>query len=304
MTVSYRASTWAEPGDPPGFGPYGARSPMESAEHPVERFHLGPVRPGLPPSPALSFLLSAPVDWYPAFLDARHWVSAQLASGWPQAAPDPDPTPPDESGDRARRRSRMGVLGVGAGLGLMAAGAAALPVMAAGAAYGYRWYRRRGEPAAVAEADPGASRVELRRLRHGRRWVRDAEIQVLPPGASSQYTRTTTVGLSRSIAVELGATLGLGHDSKIVKLNAELSRTLNQSFSITDQQEETFSVTIENNRADVDRYYAMWRVEDRVSVDQLVLSGHTLHWRPETEATFYRTPTISYTMTQVRRRDH
>jgi hypothetical protein len=261
------------------------------------------MHPSLPPSPALDLLLGSPPYWRdPAIAAAQSWVWAQLAGQWsaPTVAPAPDASP--QPGN-IRRQVMRGGAGAGVGLGLLAAaGAAALPVLAAGAAaYGYRWYRRRQQPA-TDETATGGSRIELRRLRHCQRWVRDPEIHVLPPGASYQYARTTTVGLSRSIADELGAKIGLERGLGIATLNAELSRTVSHSLSVTNQQEETFTVSIENDQADVDRHYAMWRVEHRVTVDELVRTGEAVHWQPQVTATFHRTPMIRYTMTETRRR--
>ena len=310
-----------ELGEPPTFGVNGKPPPLHSPEVVVERFFFEPTATSYAiPSNALQRLLEGPVTDDFSLIAARRWALDSLSGasrpeadvvggiakvGGP-AHDTPKPLPLEFLREFLRDHPGAGRAFVEAGVAVLSGSIVKGGAAVDGVATAVRRRRQQPVPPPDVARRPRAPRasvptLEVRRMRHSQRWVRDPDIYVLPPGTSHQYTQTTSVGLSSSITAEIGAKLGLGHDFKIVQLNAELNRRLSHQLSVNAQRAESFTVGLQNDQFDFDRHYAMWRTEDRLAIGKLVCMNDTLQWQLETDASFYRSAVARYTMAHVAR---
>jgi hypothetical protein len=311
-------------GGPPPFGPCGTDPPMESEEvvvaeqlffHPRALFGL--------PSGTLTRLLEEAGD-DASTADARDWVSRELPkvttlteTGWRELMAQ-HKSPIVEGGERqfngGLRKVAEGAAVVAA-VGSVIAGTAglAIPIIAGGAAIAgaARLLRRRrqaqrpspqpGVPPLSSQETPQMPSLELRRERYLQRWVREAEILVLTPGESRQYALSTTVGVSSAKIKEISASLGLGHDFKIAELKAEVAGKLSSQVIESSQVQKSFTVGLSNDQVDFDRHYAMWRVQDRLIIEELMCVNGAFEWWQVVAESFYTTETVRHKMDQVRR---
>jgi hypothetical protein len=115
---------------------------------------------------------------------------------------------------------------------------------------------------------------EIRRIRHTEHWRRDDPITQLAPGVTRRIKSSITLGVSKSEAVELGASLGLDAGAaNIISLNGQISRKLGETVTMTFQRQEEQELTLSNDQRGYYRLFAIWHLVERLEVDLLVGRG-------------------------------
>jgi hypothetical protein len=138
--------------------------------------------------------------------------------------------------------------------------------------------------------DSPAAHGELRRVVRSTRWRRKDSVTQLPPGATYEMTHSVTTGLSVEHSQTLADSLGLSLGGNLLGIQATLSRQLQQEFGlkldITSQEERSTTLTLTNPSDTLYRVFALWHVDQRISVDALTVSTgrhrseHMPAWEP------------------------
>ena len=123
--------------------------------------------------------------------------------------------------------------------------------------------------------DPLAARGELRRLVRSTRWRRNDPVTQLPPGATHEMTHSVTTGLSVEYSQKLADSLGLSLGGNVSGIQARLSSQVQQEFGlsldITSQEQHSTTLTLTNPSDTRYRVFALWHVDQRISVDALTV---------------------------------
>jgi hypothetical protein len=119
----------------------------------------------------------------------------------------------------------------------------------------------------------GAPAIELRRVVYAARWQRQDPVTQLPPGSTLEVTHSVTAGLTVERSQTLAKSLGLNIGENAPGIQARLSSQLNEEFGlrldITTQEERARNLTLTNQNADHYRLFALWHVDQRITIDAL-----------------------------------
>lgn len=124
--------------------------------------------------------------------------------------------------------------------------------------------------------DSPAAHGELRRVVRSTRWRRKDPVTQLPPGVTHEMTHSVTTGLSVEHSQKLADSLGLSLGGNLLGIQATLSGQLQQEFGlkldITSQEQHSTTLTLTNPSDTLCRVFALWHVDQRISVDVLTVS--------------------------------
>lgn len=116
---------------------------------------------------------------------------------------------------------------------------------------------------------------ELRLLAHSVRWRRKDPVTQLPPDATNKIAHTVTTGLSIEHSYNLTESLGLNLGGNAKGIQAALSYELEEQFglklNITETDETSTELTLNNTSKDRYRVFALWQVDHLLSVKALTV---------------------------------
>ena len=114
---------------------------------------------------------------------------------------------------------------------------------------------------------------ELRRLEHYVCWTRRDPIEEIPPGVSRERSLKIMTGISEthteSMARALGLKLGVDLIGIQSEINEQLTEQVGNSVSISQSEEVTTTLRLENQTEDQIRLYALWQQNHRLRVSCL-----------------------------------
>jgi hypothetical protein len=128
---------------------------------------------------------------------------------------------------------------------------------------------------------------ELRRLDHAVRWVRRDPVDEIPPGVTSEVAFKVTVGvteegtqsLARAMDLKVGLKAGVDFLGLQSEINRQLTATVSTTLSISQTEETTKTLTLENQSENSIRLYALWQLRNRLRVSRLGRGPNdTLAW--------------------------
>ena len=120
-------------------------------------------------------------------------------------------------------------------------------------------------------------------------------------------THSVTTGLSVEHSQKLADSLGLSLGGNLPGIQATLSKQLQQEFGlkldITSQEQHSTTLTLTNPSDTLYRVFALWHVDQRISVDALTVSTgrhrseHMPAWEPRGSPEFVvdSDPHLTYT---------
>jgi hypothetical protein len=120
----------------------------------------------------------------------------------------------------------------------------------------------------------------------------------LAPGSTHEVTHSVTTGLTVERSQTLAKSLGLSAGPNLTGIQAKLSSQMNKEFGlkldITAQEPESSKLTITNQSDEHYRLFALWHVDQRITVDALDLAVRAPRPSGQVHATWTSRGTVDF----------